>query len=209
MTPFGFPPPSKRIRRRRTRFRLAAAAFGFAWLVLTAAALMIKVPLSDLVGGAEEIILGRVTQVRSSWSLDNSLIVTLTSIEVRETIKGRTSSRTILIQTPGGQIGDLRLAVSDEPSFTTDETVLVFLRPLPTRFCPANSVLSLRSPIPVYELQEKAQGKYSIGADGVAQKTGYRLLTADEPNDTSLPVEELKARIRAQLHNPSSVRRMP
>jgi hypothetical protein len=209
MIPFRFPSPSGRSRRRRTRLRLVAAALGFISLGLTAAALMIKTPLPDLVGGAEAIVVGRVTQVRSSWSLDNNLIVTLTSIEVKETIKGRTSSRRIAVQTPGGQVGDLRLAVSDEPSFTMDETVLVFLRPLPSRFSPANSVLSLRSPVPVYELLEKAQGKYSIGADGVAQKAGYRLLAADESDDTSLPIEELKARIRALLRERISARRTP
>lgn len=209
MTPIRFPSPSGRSRRRKTRLRLVAAALGFISLGLTAAALMIKAPLPDLVAGAEAIVVGRVTQVRSSWSLDNNLIVTLTSIEVKETIKGGAAAPTILIQTPGGQIGDLRLAVSDEPSFTTDETVLVFLRPLPSRFSPTNSVLSLRSPAPVYELLEKAQGKYSIRADGVAQKAGYRLLGADESNDTSLPIDELKARIRALLRQRIPERRTP
>ena len=209
MTLFRSLSPSGRRRQGRTGFRLVAAALGFASLVLTAAALMIKAPLTDLVDGAEAILVGRVIQVRSSWSLDNSLIVTLASIKVEETIKGRTSSRIIAVQTSGGQIGDLRLAVSDEPSFTMNETVLVFLKRLPARFSPANSVLALTSPEPVYEILEKAQGKYSVGAAGVAQKTGYRLLAADASNDTSLPVETLKARIRAMLRTPSPARRTP
>ncbi len=189
--------------------RIVAAALGFAALGLTADALMIKALLGDLVGGAEAIVVGRVTKVLSSWSLDNRLIVTLVSIEVEETIKGRTSPRTIAVQLAGGQIGDLRLAVSDEPSFAADETVLVFLRRLPARFSPADSVLSLTSPDPVYEILEKAQGKYSVGPDGLAQKTGYSLLSADAGNDTSLPIEELKARIRTLLRTSSSARRLP
>jgi hypothetical protein len=209
MTLFRFPSPSGRNRRRGTRLRLVAAALGFACLGLPAAALMIKAPLADLVAGAEMILVGRVTQVRSSWSLDNSLIVTLASIEVEESIKGRASSRRIAVQTRGGQVGDLGLAVSDEPSFTPGETVLVFLKRLPARFCPANSVLVLTSAEPVYEILEKAQGKYSVGADGLAQKTGYRLLAADDSNDVSLPVEVLKARIRALLRSTSMARRRP
>ena len=189
--------------------RLAAAALGVLAFGLSASGLMIKAPLADLTAGAAAIVLGRVIEARSSWSLDNSLIVTLTTIEVRETLKGRSVSRLIAVQTPGGQVGDLRLAVSDEPGFAADETVLLFLKPLSSRLSGANSILALTSPEPVYTLLEKAQGKYSIDGNGLAVKTGYRLLAADGSDDTSLPLDELKKRIRALLRGPAAARRIP
>ena len=190
-------------------FRFAASALGVLALGLSASGLMVKASLADLAGGAELILLGRVIEARSSWSLDNSLIVTLTTIEVRGTIKGRTMSRRIAVQTPGGQVGDLRLTVSDEPAFAADETVLLFLKPLPARFSGANSILVLNSPAPVYEMLDKAQGKYSIGEDGLARKAGYRLLAVDESDDTALPLIELTARIKTLLRRPAAARRTP
>jgi hypothetical protein len=157
-------------------FRFAASALGVLALGLSASGLMVKASLADLAGGAELILLGRVIEARSSWSLDNSLIVTLTTIEVRETIKGRAVFRRIAVQTPGGQVGDLRLTVSDEP---------------------------------VYEMLDKAQGKYSIGEDGLARKAGYRLLAVDESDDTALPLIELTARIKTLLRRPAAARRTP
>lgn len=193
----------------RMKFRIAAAVSGVIALGLSAAGLMVKAPLSDLAAGAEAIVLGRVIEARSSWSLDGSLIVTVTTIEVQETIKGRTGSARIAVQTPGGQVGDLRLTVSDEPEFETNEAVLLFLKPVKSRFSGANSVLALASLAPVYELLEKAQGKYSIGQDGLARKTGFRLLAADGSDDTSMPLGELKARLKTLLRRPAAARRTP
>jgi hypothetical protein len=183
--------------------RTAAIVLALGLCGAPAGALMIKAPLADLVAGAEAIVLGRVTDVRCSWSLDGNLIVTVVSIQIQQTLKGRTSAPTIIIQTPGGQIGDLRLDVSDAPRFRTEESVLVFLKSPRPGFSPANSILALRSAGRVYEILEKAQGKYSIDADGMAQKNGYHLLAPDTAGDASLPLSELKLRIRSLLRNPA------
>ena len=190
---------------------LRPAAFGAALFLLASAAsgLMIKVPLAALTTGAETIVLGRVAEVRSSWSLDNSLIVTLTTIEIQESMKGRLSSRRLVVQTEGGQVGDLSLSVSDEPVFAVGETVLLFLKPLPARFSGANSVLVLTSPDPVFRMLEKAQGKYSVDADGQARKTGYRLIDADGSDETSLPLTTLQQRITSLVRGSSRARRTP
>jgi hypothetical protein len=193
----------------KTIYRLAAAGLGLLLLGSAASGLMIKVPLSALTAGAETIVLGRVVEVRCSWSLDNSLIVTLTTIEVQESMKGGLSSRRLAVQTEGGRVGDLALAVSDEPVFVAGETVLLFLKPLPERFSGANSVLTLTSPEPVFRMQEKAQGKYSVDADGQARKTGYRLLEADGSDETSLPLSALKERLKSLIRGASRSRRMP
>jgi hypothetical protein len=188
---------------------LAAAGLGLLLLGSAASGLMIKVPLSALTAGAETIVLGRVVEVRCSWSLDNSLIVTLTTIEVQESMKGRLSSRRLVVQTEGGRVGDLSLAVSDEPVFTDGETVLLFLKPLPESYSGANSVLSLTSPDPVYRMLEKAQGKYSVDADGQARKTGYRLLEADGSDEASLPLTALKKRLKSLIQGAARSRGTP
>jgi len=184
------------------RLRLWSLISILATLSLPAGGVMIKVPLADLVQGAQTIVQGRVLEVRSAWSLDNSLIVTLVSLQIQEILKGQAAAPTILIQTPGGQVGDLRLVVSDAPGFNVNETVLVFLKAISTRFSPKISVLALQSEGPVYEVLEKAQGKYSIDAAGLAGKKGYDLLTAAGDNDAALPLSDLKARIKIFLHDP-------
>lgn len=102
-------------------------------------AIMIKLPLSKLATESEAIVLADVLQVKCEWSWDRQLILSVVSLQVGEVLKGKLDQPEILIQVPGGTVGDIELRVSDMPDFTAGERVLVFLSEIPDRIGNRNS----------------------------------------------------------------------
>ena len=115
------------IRRSIHRCIPAAVVCLLAGSALTLSAVMVRLPLSSLVGRADVITTGCVESKHCEWSLDRRLIVTVVDIRVREIWKGDMLPSVIQIQVPGGTIGDLTLRVSDTPSFHVGEDVCLFL----------------------------------------------------------------------------------
>lgn len=119
------------------KFTLRAAA---GWFLLIAAvwpafSVVKYAPLAGMAAKADAIVQGRVLGTLSEWTPDRSLIVTVVSVEVREVLKGRPAP-VLLVQIPGGVVGDIGLRVSDTPAFVPDEEVVLFLRairPAPSR----------------------------------------------------------------------------
>lgn len=163
---------------------------------------MIKLSLRSLTQEAELIILGEVENVRSEWSLDRQLILSLADLHVQEVWKGKILYSKVLIQYPGGRIGELGLAVSDAPSFHKGERVFVFLQAIRNRIHPKNSFTVASNLFPSFTVFGAMQGKYSIGQNGIAIKSGYGLYpNLKEPEgDKVLPFADLKERIRNILN---------
>lgn len=159
-------------------------------------AVMIKLSLEDLSCGAEVIILGEIEDIQCHWSMDQSAILTVVTLKIHEMLKGNLPYEHIFIQYPGGEIGDLGLRVSDTPEFQSTEKVLVFLNAIGDIKDSQNSLVVALDFIPSYEVFGSAQGKYSIDPAGKASKWGYDLMLNDEDLDKSLPLKELKTRIR-------------
>ncbi len=169
-------------------------------------ALMIKLSLKKLCLGADVIIFGEAKEIQSQWSLDRSIILTIVTLQIHETLKGKIYTNQVLIQYPGGKVGDLALQVEDAPSFRTDEEVLVFLKFIKNvkdiKHSPVIA-LSIFRPFSVFGV---AQGKYSIDSRGVARKSGYTLISKEKEPDRSLHLSNLKAKIRNFLRNNSKKR---
>ena len=85
-----------------------------------------RLTLDDMVKKAHAIVHGKVRSSRAHWSADGKLILTTTTIEVQETIKGQ-PVKTIELTTVGGQIGDLTMFASGMPAFETGEDAVVFV----------------------------------------------------------------------------------
>ena len=84
--------------------------------------------LRELVTHADRIILGRVLFSESFQRADGQL-GTWHRIEVEREIRGGASDeREVIVETMGGQIGDIAMRVEGEPSFSVGERVLVFVR---------------------------------------------------------------------------------
>ncbi|MBI4832656.1 MAG: hypothetical protein HY801_14110 [Candidatus Lindowbacteria bacterium] len=93
-----------------------------------AQALLIEKPLDELVAESDSIIRGFVTETRSEWNPERTLIHTYVTVEVKEAIKGLPGRRSETIKLPGGEVGDIGLRVEDVPGFSVGEEVILFLR---------------------------------------------------------------------------------
>ena len=77
---------------------------------------------------ASHILVGKVENIESRWDKETNAIYTYVEVYVEECLKGTINDDYIVIKYKGGEIGDLGLWVSDEPSFLLDEKVKVFLK---------------------------------------------------------------------------------
>lgn len=112
------------------RFRLLPAALLAALLVASPAdaSIVQGLELPELVRHADRIVLGRVLFSESFQRPDGQL-GTWHRIGVEREIRGRApDEREVIVETLGGQIGDVGMRVEGEPSFTVGERVLVFIR---------------------------------------------------------------------------------
>jgi hypothetical protein len=161
---------------------------------------MIKLPLPALTTEADSIVVADVLQVACEWSWDRQLIQSIVTLRVDEVLKGQLDRPEILIQVPGGKIGEIGLRVSDMPDFAAGERVLVFLGEISDRIANQNSPsISLLS-IPAFQVLGAAQGKYRIEPDGRAWKDGDNLLKMSGEDDKSLALTDLKGMIRNILN---------
>jgi len=84
--------------------------------------------LQELVAHADRIILGRVL-FSESFQLANGQLGTWHRIGVEREIRGRApDEREVIVETLGGEMGDIAMRVEGEPSFRVGERVLVFVR---------------------------------------------------------------------------------
>jgi hypothetical protein len=104
---------------------LAASALGGTRLLATVVPWM---SLDEMAGAAEVIAAGRVESVEPGPSDDGRLIVTRTTLAVERTLKGRPGRR-LVVETPGGTLGDRTLIASGAPVFIHGDRVVLFLQP--------------------------------------------------------------------------------
>ena len=84
--------------------------------------------LEELTAKADRIVLGRVLFSESFLRPDRQ-IGTWHRIEVEREIRGRApDEREVIVETLGGQIGDIGMRVEGEATFQVGERVLVFVR---------------------------------------------------------------------------------
>ncbi len=78
--------------------------------------------------GADVILTGKVTKQQSEWTTNKSRIVTKTTIQVGELLKGNGTNGVIVINHPGGEVDGVGELYSHMPEFQNDEEVLLFLK---------------------------------------------------------------------------------
>lgn len=97
-------------------------------------ALYIKYSFSDLVKTSDLIVRGNVIKSEShwgslAWDPNSRIIFTNTTVQITEPYKGEADKSEIIIETQGGEIGEIGLMVEDMPQFEPGEEVIVFLTP--------------------------------------------------------------------------------
>src|SRR5262249_1585929 len=143
-----------------------------------------RLTLDDMVGKASTIIHGRVLSARTQWSSDHRIILTTTTIEIEETIKGQ-PAKTIELTTIGGKIGDVTLVVPGMPAFESGEDAFLFVE----NVGPFRTILGLN------------QGKFSVRNGEVMNTTSGLSFQNGRENGVPIrmPMEDFKRQIRNHL----------
>ena len=148
-------------------------------------AIMKGMSTKELTKLSETVIEGRVEGVEAQWSKDGKTIFTSAYIVVSNVIRGMSDQTNIIVEYEGGEIGDTGVKVSDEPTLKEGERVILFLK----------SGKSKKDGV-AYNIVGKGQGKYVMGADGIARKSGFSIEGGAENIDTNIPVDELIEKVR-------------
>ncbi|HKB86353.1 MAG TPA: hypothetical protein VKD08_09305 [Ignavibacteriaceae bacterium] len=78
--------------------------------------------------GADVILTGKVTKQQSEWAQNKSRIITKTTIQVDEYLKGNGTNGVVVINHPGGEVDGVGELYSHMPEFQNEEEVLLFLK---------------------------------------------------------------------------------
>jgi hypothetical protein len=138
----------------------------------------------ELTRSSEIVIEGTVNDVAAEWSKDGKTIISRSTVIPTNVIKGKIAQE-ITVELDGGEIGDIGFHVSDVEPLRKGEKVILFLKTGESRRG-GNA----------FKIVGNAQGKYSIGKDGIARKRGFSVITGEEKIDNNIPVEELVDKIR-------------
>lgn len=132
---------------------------------------------------SQMIIQGVVRGSRSFWTADRKLILTATTFEVTESIKGQ-AVRIVEVTTVGGQVDDTVLHVSGMPSFTAGENVVLFME----RSGIYTTVFGL------------GQGKFTISNNAVVNSVAdLNFADGAPPRETRMPLQSFKNAIRTAI----------
>jgi hypothetical protein len=86
-----------------------------------------KLSVEDLTLRAGWILVGTVVDLESEWNNKRTLICTYVTVAVEDHIKGAPDQMEVTVMVPGGQVGDVGVAVSGVTEFSKGEEVLLFL----------------------------------------------------------------------------------
>ena len=84
--------------------------------------------IKNLSVAADVILTGKVTKQNSSWNKDKTRIYTDVTLEVEEYLKGNNGNKTLVVTTPGGEVGEVGELYTHMPRFSKDEEVLLFVK---------------------------------------------------------------------------------
>lgn len=112
----------------RTRIPVSVVLVLIACWPPARATTLVRLGLEQLSQASTEIVRGRVISQESRWNQDHTQIVTFTTLEVQDAMKGHPPA-TVVIEQPGGTVGNIRVRVAGTALFKTQEDYVLFLEP--------------------------------------------------------------------------------
>ncbi len=100
----------------------------FCLLAGASMAMVIDLPAGELDNQSALVVTGTVTGLSSNWTDDQSGIYTDVTIAVGQVEKGL-ADNTVVVRVPGGEVGDVGMAVEDVPVFSVGDQVRLHLAP--------------------------------------------------------------------------------
>jgi hypothetical protein len=88
----------------------------------------IQSDIKKLSENSDIILEGKVIQKKSSWNENKTSIYTDVTLLVDEYLKGDQGKKTIVVTTPGGEVGEVGELYTHMPSFKSDEDVMLFVK---------------------------------------------------------------------------------
>ena len=88
----------------------------------------IQARMQNLTEKSDMILEGKVVKQNSSWNQNKTRIFTEVTIQVDEYLKGSSGNKTIVVTTPGGEVGGVGELYTHMPKFSNDEQVLLFVK---------------------------------------------------------------------------------
>jgi len=152
----------------------------------------------QLVGDAELIFQGTVTDVRSQWIGEGAerAVVSFITFQIEDTLKGNPGS-SYTIRMLGGTIGGKTWEVTDAPRFKVGDRDILFVEHNNSQFVPLVGIMHGR-----FHVQQDANGPESISKDNGAPLADVTKLGKDETAATSgkaLTSADFKSAIRQKL----------
>src|SRR3972149_4736345 len=89
---------------------------------------LVRLSLEQLSQASSAIVRGRVLSQESRLSADGKQVVTLTTIAVEQSMKGRPPA-TVVVEQPGGAVGNRRVRVAGTIQFRPETRYMLFLEP--------------------------------------------------------------------------------
>jgi hypothetical protein len=93
---------------------------------LAAATLVQAIDLAEMASRSDRIVVAEVQSVESEWDSSHRTIRTRFEVKVEEVWKGAPAERLIIDQ-PGGTVGDVEMKVHGMPTFEVGEKAVLFL----------------------------------------------------------------------------------
>lgn len=157
------------------------------------ASMALAMDLQELTAQADRVVVGEVLSVKSAWEPDHKRIFTNIEVQVADSWKGTApAGGKIVIQQPGGQVGDIESRVYGLAQFQVGDRAVMFLKGTPR----ASAVLGLGQGVRALHFDELAHQWMVLGGDRSAavipDRQGRFIPAAPE---ASLPLEALRARI--------------
>jgi hypothetical protein len=156
----------------------------FSFLTSSSYAIMKELSTEELTKASDTVIVGEVESVEAQWSNDGESIFTSASVTVDKTMKGMHVPANIIVEYEGGEVGDVGLKISDQPTLMKGERVILFLKPGKSK---KDGV--------VHNIVGESQGKYVIDANGIARKSGFSIAGSNAKIDNNIPVDKLIEKI--------------
>jgi hypothetical protein len=151
-----------------------------------AAAAVVGIATEDPATQADLVIVGRVERTRCEWTAARDLIVTRALVRVEEVVRGAHARRRVIVETDGGEIGEVGFHVTDSAKLRDGQRVVLFLT--------ESRAAGERQ---VRRVHAEAQGAYEVGEDGIARKGGFHAVAHRDRVDYEVPLADLLARVRS------------
>ena len=90
------------------------------------ATVILKMELPELVGRSDVIFVGKVAKIQSHWNEGRRHIVTDTTFEVEQLVKGKVKLTQVVVRNLGGTVDGLGMWVSGSPTFKLGERAVIF-----------------------------------------------------------------------------------